>query len=249
MAAISKKDLEALEAEYGLSEDDLTYQQRLSRITKVQKGEEWEVNSIKKETKRGMDEHATLEVSPADQLKNHPLYGKTLLMTPLMTPDKNRAIYYDEPVGPDIQVEEVSAGAALYGASDDVDRMAADYKIIKKDNSRKVMAKTSIPKIGQEITYTIGKDLVPVVRGNDRQRGYVWAMPTHMRQVGDTMVQIMGLRTLITTVYPELLPKFSGKPTMMYVDGNVLAASIPMTEAILKEHRRKELQDDKLGLV
>ena len=95
----------------------------------------------------------------------------------------------------------------------------------------------------------IGKELVPVVRGNDRQRGYIWSFPTHMRQYGDTMIQIYGLKTLITQIYPELLPKFSGKPVMMYVDGLVLAASIPQTDAILKEHRRKELQDARLGLV
>jgi hypothetical protein len=105
-----------------------------------------------------------------------------------------------------------------------------------------------VPKSGQEISWAIGKELVPVVRGNDGQRGYIWILPTHMRQYGDTMIQIFGLKTLIQQVYPELLPKFSGKPMMTYIDGLVLAASIPQTEALMKEHRRRELQDAKLGL-
>jgi hypothetical protein len=167
----------------------------------------------------------------------------------MMVPDKNRAVYFDEPVGHDIQVEEVSAGTLLYGSADDVDRMVGDYKVISENPNRIITAKTTLPKSGQEISWAIGQELVPVVRGNDGQRGYIWSMVTHMRQVGDTMIQIYGLKTLITQIYPELLPRFSGKPVMMYVDGLVLAASIPQTDAILKEHRRKELQDAKLGLV
>ena len=250
MAAISKKDLEVLERQYGLAEDGLTYQQRLSRITKVQKGEEWSGSAAP----RGGEKRGTIDLgrkveSPTEAVKRHPLYGKRIIMTPLMTPDKNRNLYYDEPIGPDIEVEEVSAGQMLWGQPEDVDRMVKDYKIVRKNPNKIVTAKTTLPKSGQEISFEIGRDLVPVVRGNDGQRGYIWAMPTHMRQVDDTMIQVFGLKTLITQVYPELLPRFSGKPVMMYVDGLVLAASIPMTEAILKEHRRKELQDAKLGLV
>lgn len=248
MAAIPKKDLELLESQYGLKEDGLSYQQRLSRITKVQKGEVWEEGKKKQTTKRGTFT-TTRRKNPTEAVKEHPLFGKRLMITPMMVPDKNRALYFDEPIGPDIEVEEVSAGQALWGAPEDVDRMVGDYRIIKKDPNRIITAKTTLPKTGQEISWQIGKDLVPVVRGNDGQRGYIWAIPTHTRQYGDTMIQIIGLKTLITQTYPELLPKFSNKPVMMYIDGLVLAASIPLTDAILKEHRRKELQDARLGLV
>lgn len=248
MAAIPKKELEQLEARYGLAEDGLTYQQRLARITKVQKGEDYEVPEKKAEVKRG-NFTVNRRVPPADALKSHPLFGKRLLITPMMVPDKNRALYFDEPIGPEIQVEEVSAGTALWGAPEEVDRMVGDYRIISENPNRIVTAKTTLPKSGQEISWAPGKEIVPVVRGNDGQRGYIWSMPTHMRQYEDTMIQVYGLKTLITQIYPELLPKFSGKPVMMYIDGLVLAASIPQTDAILKEHRRKELQDARLGLV
>lgn len=250
MAAISKERLVELEEQFGLSEDGLTYQQRLSRITAVQKGEEWTPTTRSGEAKRGtLTSDDRGELDPKKAIKLHPLYGKRLLITPLMTPDKNRNIYFEEPVGHEIEVEEVSAGALLYGAGDDVDRMVGDYRVIKENPNKTITAKTTLPKIGQEISWMIGKELVPVVRGNDGQRGYIWSLVTHMRQYGDTMIQIYGLKTLIQQIAPELLPKFSGKPVMMYVDGLVLAASIPQTTAILKEYRRKELQDAKLGLL
>jgi hypothetical protein len=247
MAAILKTDLARLEAEYNLTEDGLTYQLRCSRISAIMKGEEWELPKPQELKQNTIVDRPV--PSTGTPLNQHPLFGKRLLITPMMTPDKNRALYFDEPVGPDIEVEEVSAGALLYGSADDVTRMAADYKIVKNNPNRIITAKTTLPKSGQEISWAIGKELCPVVRGNDGQRGYIWSFPTHMRQYGETMIQIYGLKTLIMQTYPELLPRFSNKPVMMYVDGFVLAASIPQTEAILKEHRRRELQDAKLGLV
>ena len=246
MAAISKEELKALEKKFGLEEDGLTYQKRLSRITKVQRGETWE-----DEKPTSQSRTTTLrpkKLSPDQLLKQHPLYGQRLLITPMMTPDKNRALYFDEPVGHEITVEEIAAGKLLYDKPSEVDRMVGDYRIVSENPNRIVTAKTTLPKIGQEISWQIGKELVPVVRGNDGQRGYIWSFPTHRRQFGDTMIQLYGLKTIITTVFPELLPKFSGKPVMMYIDGLVVAASIPQTDAILKEHRRKELQNARLGL-
>jgi hypothetical protein len=137
----------------------------------------------------------------------------------------------------------------LYGEPEEVDRMVGDYEIIRENHAKTIMAKTTLPKIGTEISWLLGQEICPVVRGNDGQRGYVWSLPTQLMQVDDTMIQIYGLRTLIQNIYPELLPRFSGKPMMMYIDGFTLAASIPMTDAVLKETRRKELQDAKLGLV
>lgn len=247
MAAISKSDLEILEKEYGLEEGELSYQQRLSRISAMKKGEEWNPPDNEAPRRGSIQSESGLETAK-QAVRRHPLFGKKLLITPMMTPDKNRNLYFDEPVGHDIEVEEVAAGKLLYGAGEDVDRMVGDYKIIKEDPNRVITAKTTLPKSGQEISWMIGEELVPVVRGNDGQKGYIWSMPTHMRQYQNTMIQIYGLRTLIQQIYPELLPKFSGKPVMMYIDGLVLAASIPQTNAILKEHRRRELQDARLGL-
>lgn len=249
MAAISKAKLVELEAKYGLTEDGLSYQKRCSRISAYEKGEPWnEEGTGTKQPRRG-DLEMTGTQKATHDASRHPLFGKRILFTPLMAHDKNRALYFDEVVGHHKEVAEFDAGPALYGEPEEIDRMVGDYKTIREDRSKPVIAKTNIPKSGTEISWLIGKELVPTVRGNDGQRGYIWSMPTGLRQVGDTMIQVYGLKTLITSQYPELLPKFSGKPLMMYIDGFTLAASIPQTEALIKEARRREIQDGKLGLI
>lgn len=247
MAAIKKEELEKLEAEYGLEAGDLTYQHRCSRITAYMEGhgEDWKPPI--KEQKKGMATPHTEKFG-----NKHPLFGKRILITPLMIPDKNRNLAFEEPVGPDITLHEYNAGEMIYGAADDVQRMVGDYVIDRVDHSKQVMAKTIFPKIGTEISMQLGVDLVPVVRGNDGKRGYIWSFPTRLVQVEFDnelyAIQIYGLKTLIRQVYPELEPKFSGKPIMDYIDGVTLAASIPQTHAMLKKHIREERMAEKAGL-
>lgn len=236
------EELEKLEQQYNLEPEDLTYQQRCSRITAVEKGEEW----IKPEPERKQvdPDHPTLS-----RINKHPLFGKRLLLTPLLFPDGKRFITYDEPLGPEMEVKEFDAGAAIQGYGEDKDRMFGEYEIVSRNKNKQVIAQSSIPKIGTEITYTIGRDLVPVVRGNNGERGYIWSFPSMQVQVKDTIIQLHGLKTLIQMIYPELLVKFRDKPMMSYIDGVTLAASIPMTTALLKQQQRQELIDAKAGLI
>lgn len=243
MAAIKKEELEKLEAKYGLSEDGLSYPHRCSRVTALEKGEAW-TPPEQKQRQAGVTKR-----KPTQAAKEHPLYGKRILITPGMTPDAKRALHFEEPVGDEIEVREAEAGTMLYGQPEEVDRMIGDYDIIRKHVNRPVMAKTWVPKIGTEISWLLGHELVPVVKGNDNQRGYIWSFPTSTMQIGDTIIQVYGLKTLIQHACPELESKFSGKPLMMYIDGVTLAASIPQTHALLKEYRTKELANAKAGLV
>lgn len=242
MAAIKKEELEAREAALGLTPDGLSYQHRCSRLSAIERGEEWTA-PVKKEKKKMPASHDQ-DLTPF----NHPLWGKRILITPLMRPDAQRNLAYDEDLGPDIEVRDFSAGEKIYGAPEDVTRMVGDYEIIRTNPERRVVAKTTFPKIGTEISWCLGKELVPVVRGNDGQRGYIWSFPTRDILVEDTRIRVYGLKTLIQTVFPELLPKFSGKPIMSYIDGVTLAANIPMTEAILKEKMRQEKIDARAGI-
>lgn len=240
MTAIKKEELARLERKHGLEEDGLTYQQRCSRITAVMKGEKW----TKPEKKTG--EYRKPWKSDA---RKHPLYGKRILITPMMVPDAKRNLAFDEPIGHYMETENVDAGELLYNRGDQIDRMVGDYKIVNEDVHKTIYAKTTFPKIGTEISWLLGREICPTVRGNDGKKGYLWSYPTSMIQVGDTLIQVYGLKTLIETVYPELLVKFSGKPMMDYVDGVTLVASIPLTDALLKEQRIKELANEKAGLV
>ena len=238
MAAISKEKLAELEKQYGLEEDGLSYQHRCSRIAAYQKGEgeSWCIPHPPE----------TREINTT--IEKHPLYGTRILITPMMRPDAHRNLAYDEDLGPDIQVRDYQAGEHIYGQPEDVTRMVGDYEIISRDPNKRVIAKTTFPKIGTEISWCLGKELVPVVRGNDGQRGYIWSFPTQIIQVGDTHIQLYGLKTLIQQVFPELLTKFSGKPIMSYIDGITLAANIPMTHALIKEQQRRERIDAQAGI-
>ena len=247
MAAIKKEELERLEEQYGLEPDGLTYQHRCSRITAYMegRGEEWEPPVKEKRQEPESNPNRPTSVRLA---QGHPLYGKRLLITPLMTPDAKRNLAFDEPLGPEIVVRDFNAGEAIYGTAEDVQRMVGDYEVLRVDKSKQVIAKTTFPKIGTEISWRLGYELCPVVRGNDGKRGYIWSFPTCTRQVGEYVIQLYGLKTLIRQVYPELEPYFSGKPMMDYIDGITLAASIPQTHALLKKHIREEAMAEKAGL-
>ena len=244
MTAMKKEELARLEAEHGLEPDGLSYQHRCSRIAAVMRGEEWEPPT--KPRQRKVAEQAT--PTHSTEIRTHPLYGKKILIAPLMRPDAKRNLAYDEVLGPEIEVREFEAGEHIYGAPEDVTQMVGDYEIVRRDVTKNVIAKTTFPKIGTEISFTIGRDLVPVVRGNSGERGYIWSFPTRPIQIGDTIIQLYGLKTLIQQVFPQLLSKFSGKPLMSYIDGVTLAANIPMTEAIIREEQRKERIDAQAGI-
>ena len=246
MAAIKKEELEKLEAKFGLEPGDLTYQHRCSRITAYMegRGDEWKPPVKQEKT----------SIGPTTKLfgQKHPLYGKRLLITPLMKPDAKRNLAYTEILGPEMVTRDYNAGEAIYGAAEDVQRMVGDYEIVSVDHSKRVEAKTTFPKIGTEISIQLGVDLVPVVRGNDHKRGYIWSFPTKLLQTeyeGELYtLQVYGLKTLIRQFFPELEPQFSGKPMMDYIDGVTLAASIPQTHALLKKHIREERMAEKAGL-
>ena len=246
MSAIKKEELERLEAEYGLTADGLSYQHRCSRITAYLKGDKWEPPVKEKKV--------AAKSEPKSKVfdKNHPLWGKRILITPMMRPDANRNLAFDEELGPEVIVRDYNAGEAIYGAADDVQRMVGDYEVLRVDRTKKVTAKTTFPKVGTEISYKPGIDLVPTVLGNDGKRGYIWSFPTQIiRVVFENeiySIQVFGLKTLIRSIYPELEPKFSGKPMMDYIDGVTLVASIPQTHALLKKHFREERMADKAGL-
>lgn len=244
MSAIKKEELEKLEAEYGLEPDGLTYQHRCSRITAIMKGEEW----VPPEKKSKHPRKRTLPSAMNDDMKHHPLYGKKILIAPMMRPDAKRNLAFDEKLGPEITVREFAAGEQIYNQPENVTQMFGEYEIVSRDESKQVIAKTTFPKIGTEISYTIGKDLVPVVRGNSGETGYIWSFPSCAVQVDDTLIQLYGLKTLVQSTFPELLEKFSGKPMMSYIDGVTLAASIPLTEALLRQQARKELIDERAGI-
>lgn len=262
MTALKKEKLEELEAEYGLEPDGLTYQHRCSRITAYMNGEgdQWQVppktearqmrEAVENVSDNGRRPLRGPHGETVSRVQRHPLYGWTILITPLMTPDKNRFITYDEELGPEMEVDEYNAGEAIQGTEEDhVDRMYGEYNIRRIDPNKKVIALSGIPKINTELSFQIGHDLVPVVRGNSGKRGYIWSMPRMVVQIEDTLIELRGLKSLIQSIAPGLIADgtFSGKPMMEYIDGVTLAADIPQTVAALQRFAKEEYANDRAG--
>lgn len=238
MSAIKKEDLARLEKEYGLEPDGLSYQHRCSRIAAYQAGQGESWTPPEKEARQD---------TSRSSFRLHPLYGKTILLSPRMTADKNRMLYYDEELGPEMETQDVNAGERIYNMDDTTQRLMTDYEITRVSKTRKVIAKSHVPKINTELTYTIGKDLAVVCRG-ESQRGYLWSYPVQDIQIGDTIVRIWGLQSLIREVFPELEREFHDPPLMTYIDGVSLAANIPMTHDIIARARRQRLIDERAGI-
>lgn len=258
MPAPKKEQLEAFESALGLEVGDLTYQQRHKRMAAAKRGESWsldDANETKEATqpKRG-------DLSPVEKMKRdakaHPLQGYKILLAPKMRPDANRVMGFDEPLGPEMEVDEVHAGEAMQNVSAETQRMVADYKVTNVNTSKILYAKTTFPKIGTEMSVTIGDPLpgVIVIEGNQGERGYLWSykssvIPIEGPDGNVTMIQLHGLKTLIQQVFPELLPEFSGKQgkvPMSYIDGVTLVAAIPQTLALLRQARMEKMRDAKL---
>lgn len=263
MAAPKKQTVLDWEAEQGLSSEGLSYQHRHSRwnhvVVKGEPLETWQAPAKKaaKAPQAPYIGQAVAERQDKDMFeaakKSH-VIGKKLWITPIMEPDKNRFKTYDEPLGEYIEVEEADAGAILYEKPKGVDREVADYQVTAYDPNKQIIGKASVPKINTEITYTPGKDLVPVVRGHKGDTGYLWIFPAGLFPVlsedGTTLtyVQIRGLKSLIEASCPELLPRFSGEHIAKYIDGVTSAVDITQTIGILKEFKRQELRDVAAGL-
>ena len=199
MVALKKDQLMRLEMKYGLEPDGLSYQHRCSRIAAVMRGEAWVPPEKPKRRKATQPVKGDGITNKITDIKDHPLYGQKVLITPMMRPDAKRNLAYDEVVGPEIEVREFEAGEHIYGAPEDVTQMVGDYEIQAVNPKKKVIAKTTFPKIGTEISYTIGRDLVPVVTGNSGERGYIWSFPTRVIQVKATSLSPRPLTVSTTT--------------------------------------------------
>jgi len=251
MPAPKKKVIAAFEAQHGLEEGDLTYQQRHQRMSAMEKGEDWFPNTTVTVKKRSSLDPLTKMKQDA---KTHPLQGYKILIAPKMIPDAKRIMGYDEPLGPEIEVELAHAGEMINASAEDTERMVGDYKVTHVSKDRILYAKTTFPKIGTEMSITIGDPLpgVVVIEGNKGERGYLWSLKSQVVPVEDkqgkhiTMVQLHGLKTMITHAFPHLLSEFSGKQgkvPMSAIDGVSLVAAIPQTLALLQQARREKLRD------
>lgn len=270
MVAIKKDELVKLEEKYGLEEDGLTYQLRCSRITAYQKGEGESWSPPQNEPRKVTVATATREVPIIPKgtfredmfsaVRKHPLYGKPILISPLMKGNVNRSIAYDEELGPEMEVVELDAGEELNKKGDNSsEKLVVDYEILGISKTKTVTAQATLPKVNTEITYTIQEGYlpgVPIVRGADGKRGYLWNMERRLAQVEDCMIEMMGLRQLLsrTPGWAGIIRNFDNKKeeyrnVMVYIDAVTYTADIYKTHQIIDDWRRKKQVDAKAGLI
>lgn len=104
-----------------------------------------------------------------------PYLGKTVLIAPEMHPDAKRYVHYDEELGDDLEVEEVSMLGLEGGKIDwrNTGDMVSRTFRIKGKTGRKVHATSALPRQNAQITIRPGIDYFPVVKFMNKQ-GYLY---------------------------------------------------------------------------
>lgn len=172
----------------------------------------------------------------------NPLIGKRLVLTPVGDPDMTHNLASNEVIRFEPALLELDAKKLeVYQCEE----CAEPFSYEKARNSRceRVGIEAAFPKNNTVITYTIGRDLFPVVRGCSGERGFLWFGDFQTVEVDGLSLPIEGLRSFLRQVYPDLLPEFKDEPIMKCIDGKILAANIPMTTQLLKERQQRELSD------
>ena len=165
--------------------------------------------------------------------------GKVVLISPGQKETPNQRVKYDEELGYDRPVKEVhldvGKGSPFLGDQGTSNlRKDATYQL-GKSTGKKVVATSTMPKIGAMITFDPRKDMVAVATYNGH-RGYLWS---HHR-----LPNIKGLLKE-AGVYEEYRDRFKNK--LFYV-GMQLCCDISFANMVLTEVSRKAKINEKAGL-
>jgi hypothetical protein len=167
-------------------------------------------------------------------------YGKDVMISPELPPERYRLLKYDEELGNDIEVEErsfhmdpdtdrvydISGGEMDYRNKVDSyhDYTTGTYRLKSRSN-RKVTAMSSVPKENYGSGMKVGVDYVPVVTWNGRA-GYLWTHPTFPNV--KALLQESGY-------YHEYKDRFTSEPNIWYAAGKTLVCDIGLVNSIFKE--------------
>lgn len=165
--------------------------------------------------------------------------GKVVLISPGQKETPNQRVKYDETLGYDRPVKEVhldvGKNSPFLGDQGTSDlRKDATYQLGKR-TGKKVVATSTMPKIGAMLTFDPRKDMVAVATYNGH-RGYLWS---HHR-----LPNIKGLLKE-AGVYEDYRDRFKNK--LFYV-GMQLCCDISYANSILSEVSRKARINERAGL-
>lgn len=155
--------------------------------------------------------------------------GKTLMICPEMAPTSVQLLGYDEELGEELIVEEVThdIGGAQFTAGKT--EVSGTYRVMGK-SGKKVVAQTALPKEGSGIYFRPDVDLVPTTTFQGRT-GYLW---THhsLPNVKQLLIE--------SGYYEDYRHRFQDEPFIWHSAGKLLACDINLVHSIIREIERKE---------
>lgn len=176
-----------------------------------------------------------------------PYVGKTIVLSPELSPERYRLVKYDEDLGYDIEVEErqfdIDDRTGVYDKSgnskvdyDNVIDQFHDYTTgtyrIKKRGDRKVIAMSSVPKENAGMIFRPGIDYATLVTWQGRV-GYLWK---HWRYPNVKALLIES------GYYQEYKHLFKDEPNVWYAAGKQLVCDVHLVHKVLEEIQEKQKQ-------
>mgnify|MGYP007012508138 CR=1 FL=1 len=178
-----------------------------------------------------VDKNGEVHKPPKTKEVKYNIPNKTVILAPEIKATSVQLIKYDEELGDDLTVEEVSFKDEFGMKPIERDLNYGTYKV-KGSSGRKVIAQSTIPKENAGVTYNPARDLVPRVT-YDGKTGYIY---TH--QSYPNIKQLL----MDCGQYPKYKHLFSAKEhpeNIWYAAGKLLVCSIPMVHYIFDEIERE----------
>lgn len=169
-------------------------------------------------------EEITVRVPLDDNDLMERMKGKTLVICPEMAATPIQLFGYEEELGDELEVEEMTFDPMDGSLSTNKDLATGTYKI-KGKTGQKVKAKVGLPKEGCGITFRPDVDWFPVCTFQGHT-GYLW---THHRlpNVKDALIKSGN--------YEKYRERFKHEPDIWHSGGKLLACRIDLVHSIMQE--------------
>ncbi len=226
MAFISKEELASEAQRLGVNLDD--YESWSDKQKAVFAAQQLESMAPKNSTTTNneVEENADAKQAGIERMKKNFKDGKVRISTE-MKAVKYQVHKYEEPLGYDVEVEEMEATPDMIENAK-ADGVASGTYVIKRKSGRRVVAQSTLPIENVSITFDSARDVAPVAE-YDGRRGYLWTHPT-----------LFGIKDLLieSGYYEKYKEKFDGTkyPTNIWYAGTkFLVCSIPLVHYIFTE--------------
>lgn len=230
---MSKEKLQSEAERLGVNLDGLPWPQQQKAVMEAQKiGMEISNQSAKQivEVMREVipSREITVHVPVDDYDFMERVRGKTLVICPEMAQTARQLFGYEEELGEELIVEEVSFDP-LDGSVSDSNNLATATYSVKGKTGKKVYAQSALPKEGCGITFRPDIDWFPVCTFQ-RREGYLW---THHR------LPNVKAALKASGYYEDYRERFKDEPMIWHSGGKLLACDIDLVHSVMREIERR----------